>query len=301
VSIELRNATGLSVRVDEAVGATLHDLRGPWEGDLLAPGLPVAGDLGPSSPFLDSGLRGWVDCFPSVAADRLDRGGRTVAVPDHGEVWFRPWDVEEVTTSRVVLRCGVESLGVELVKTLEWVGDDLHCATTAKNHSADDLPFVWAAHALFDLADDDRVALPQNGPATFAYEHFAGFRPWQDFWPSSAPDGRRWGDLEPGVAAKYFLPWPRTGVAFRCHGQPLHLDWPDAPADAQLGLWVNRSAFPEGEAAVSHLGIEPSLGWPDDVTTARSLGAAAVLPAGADRRLDVVLHVGHHPPSGCPG
>lgn len=301
MSIEIRNAGGLSVRVDEVVGATLHDLRGPWDGDLLAPGLPVAGDLDATSPFLSSGLRGWVDCFPSIAADRLDRGDRTVDVADHGELWFRPWQVESAAADRLVLRCDVDSLGVALRKTVAWVGDDLHSTTTATNGSGEDLPFVWAAHALFDLEDDDQVVLPHDRPATFAYDHFAGHVPWPDFWPSSGSAGRRWGDLATGTAAKYFVPWPRGGVTFWCHGQPLRLDWTDAPADAQLGLWVNRSAFPEGEEAVAHLGIEPGLGWPDDVGTARRLGTAAVLPAGADRRLSVVLHVGDHPPTGCPG
>jgi hypothetical protein len=300
VSIELRSASGLSVRVDETVGATLHDLRGPWDGDLLAPGLAVGDDLDASSPFLASGLRGWVDCFPSVSADRLDRGGQAVVVPDHGEMWFRSWNVEAASGTRVVLRCVVAHLGVELTKTVEWVGDDLRCVTTAVNRSAEDLPFLWASHALFDLRADDHVALPRTGPETFAYRHFTGFRPWQEFWPPTA-EGRRWGDLGPGTVAKYFLPWPRSGVSFQCHGQPLHLDWTDAPPDAQLGLWANRHAYPEGPAAVSHLGIEPSLGWPDDLSTAYRLGTAPILPAGADQRLSVVLRVGHHPPAERPG
>jgi hypothetical protein len=89
--------------------------------------------------------------------------------------------------------------------------------------------------------------------------------------------------------AKYFLTWPADGVRLTCHGQGLHLVWADAPHAAQLGLWINRRGFPVGHAAVDHLGIEPGLGWPDDLSTAIRQGTAALLGPGETVAVDLLL------------
>jgi len=289
--ISLTSPDGLTVEVDEAIGATLTGLRGPWEGDLLAPGLPVGAALDATSPFLESGLRGWVDCFPSIAPDVLasEHGGKTIA--DHGELWFRAWEVEEESDTAAALVCFIEDLGVRAHKRIAWDGTALRCRTVITNSSSETVPYIWAAHALFDLWPDDVVTIPGSTPETFRFGQFPGAAPLHEFWPANAEGSRRWRDLPAAAVAKYFLAWPPQGVRFTAHGQGVRLMWADRPPLAQLGLWVNRGAFPVGSDAVSHLGIEPGLGWPDDVSTAVRQGSAAQLRPGETVVLDIICEI----------
>lgn len=289
--IVLTGPDRMTVRVDAGVGGTLTGLHGPWEGDLLAPGLPLAPSPDAASPFVDSGLRGWVDCFPTIAPDRLDLGHRSLPVADHGELWFRDWEVETLTEAAVELRCELEDLDVVARKRVIWEGTGLRCRTEVTNGAVVPVPFVWAAHALFDLWPEDVLTLPPGTQESFRYRQFPDPAPYDEYWPGDEDGHRRWDDLPVGAMAKYFLEWPEGGVGFTCHGRCLRLEWSNAPETAQLGLWVNRHGFPAGRESVSHLGVEPGLGWPDELSAARRGGTAASLEPGETVVLDLTLHI----------
>lgn len=283
---------GVRVDIDEDVGATLCGLRLANGPDLLSPGFRVAADLSPKSPFIDSGLRGWVDCFPSIAPGILRRDGSDVEIADHGDLWYRPWIVEHVDAETAALHCNVASLNILARKSVSWAGNGLHIRTAITNHGANALPFVWASHALFDIQPSDQLRLPRGLTEAFFYETFSDSAPLAKYWRSRR-DGRRvWCDVSKGSMAKYFLEWPRSGVAFTSHGRPLHLEWLDAPRDAQLGIWINRGAFPAHPDSVSHLGIEPGLGRPDELEDAIQSGFSASIPGGGEVVMHLVLHVG---------
>lgn len=226
---------------------------------------PTRSRVHPGDAFVDAG--GLEECVPTV------RG-----TPDHGAAWSRAWhrrdDEDVVECADFVLRRKVSS-GRDTVEARYRI-------TASAGYR-----FVWAAHALLDLAVGARIVLPHGLPVRL--------------YPEAAP--LLSGDWP--VGASYVVgEWPRPcgldlGVFGPDNGTAVGATVLDTNAvkivdgeamlrmrvDAEPGvpvsvsIWRNLGGFPEAGPYRS-AGVEPMLGRVFDLADAGPGDAATVPTSG---------------------
>lgn len=230
---------------------------------------PARAKVRPGDAFVDAG--GLEECVPTV------RG-----LPDHGDVWSRPW------TRLGDLAAEVETPDFRLRRTVRET--DGGVAASYVLTAEPGYRFVWAAHALLDLSDDARLHLPQGTAVRL--------------FPEAAPQlGRPW----PAGAKHIPTVWPRcdgipldrlgpcdgSAIGAIAVGPPwaaihdgddvLEL-WLNAPGlPVSTAIWRNLGGFPAG-APYRSIGVEPMLGSVFDLAEAEhARDAAMVGPSGVAR------------------
>jgi hypothetical protein len=257
--------------------------------ELMDRGHPPASSLSRQSDFLDTGLTGWVDCFPSISPEAVENGGSTHAVPDHGELWWRTWEITDRTEHGVSLQVDVPESRAMAKRSIEWSGRTLTVRTEITSQSTDPIPFVLASHPLFAVWDDLWVDIPND---VLRWESSSGWgqdEPDLDgLWPQGPDRVRHWPVRGNPGCAKVFLPWPQGGVHFGRAGRAWSYDWTDRPEGANLGLWLNQGAIPAGRP-LEHWAPEPTVGSADSLSACVEQGLAGLLPTGGRTMMTVVL------------
>jgi hypothetical protein len=262
----------LRARFDLARGGRWTSLTGGGREWLWSRSDPARYAVVPGSAFVDAG--GLEECVPTV------RG-----LPDHGDVWSRPW---AGSPKESAVRCD----RFELTRA---VTEEAGAVVAAYRLSADPgYAFVWAAHALLDLGEDARLIAPEGTP-TRVFPEAAPLldRPWppgaawvEGRWPT--PAGLPLDRLGPddGTAA---------GAVLRCAGVRVtdgadHLTLrveASAGVPVAIALWRNLGGFPDG-APYRSIGVEPMLGAVFDLAEAGP-GDAAVVPVSGELTWRLVL------------
>ena len=103
----------------------------------------------PFDAFVRPDIAGWDEMVPTCVA--VEHGG--VALPDHGEVWSRPWDVVSVDGHELTtrIRCATVALTVERRATL--TDGELALRYVLENVGDRPAAAFWMAHPLFDATD----------------------------------------------------------------------------------------------------------------------------------------------------
>ncbi|MFF7157377.1 hypothetical protein [Streptomyces sp. NPDC008139] len=264
-------AAALPVRIvtDLAHGGRWTSLRAGDREWLWHRDEPRRAGVAPGDAFADAG--GLEECLPTV------RG-----VPDHGDVWSRPWrrenggdgadgaDRVDHPDFRLTRRIGGGPGGGAVVD---------YRLTAAPGYR-----FLWAAHALLDVSRDGRIELPPGAQALHYPDGGARREPFT--WPSAGGTGD-------GTRARFDLLGPDDGTAsgavVDAATATVHdgsdrlrfaLDVSGQPAS--IALWRNLGGFPEG-APYRSIGVEPMLGRVFDLATAGE-GDAARVPASGEVR-----------------
>ncbi|MFJ8630726.1 hypothetical protein [Streptomyces sp. NPDC093568] len=261
----------LEITTDPAHGGRWTSLRSAGREWLWHRPAPERDAAAPGDAFVDAG--GLEECVPTV------RG-----VPDHGDVWSRPW-----TRTGDTERVRGESF--TLARSVRPTADGARVDYTLTAQPG--FRFVWAAHALLDL----------SGRATLHMRAGAGTR----LFPEAAP---LLADPWPTGAPWITCPWPTPG------GLPLHRLGPDdgtavgAVVDSSLccvhdggdrlalelaadgppvsiALWRNLGGYPQPDPYRS-TGVEPMLGRVFDLAEAGPDDAARV-PASGEIRWRLTL------------
>ncbi|WP_141202831.1 hypothetical protein [Streptomyces griseorubiginosus] len=239
---------------------------------------PARQHVAPGGAFVDAG--GLEECLPTV------RG-----LPDHGDVWSRPWsrggDTERVDCDAFTL-----------ARTVRATADGVEAHYTLRADPG--YRFVWAAHALLDLSENAELRARAGVPTRIFPEASSLLdTPWPDGapwvegdWP--APCGLRLDRLgaEDGTAVGAVLAADRVCVhdgrdrltlAVTAEGQPV-----------SVALWRNLGGFP-ATAPYRSTGVEPMLGRTFDLADAGP-GDAARVPDCGQVRWRLTLTAG----CGCP-
>ncbi|MEO3820243.1 hypothetical protein [Plantactinospora sp. B24E8] len=259
----------LRVSVDNARGGRWTSLAGGgrewlWRGAATGRDRVVPGDA-----FVDAG--GLEECLPTV------RG-----VPDHGDVWSRPW--RQVTPEIATVECA----DFTLTRRIRGLG-----GTVVADYRLTAEPgyrFVWAGHALLEVSPTARLVAPDGTP-TRLYPEAADLLPAGD-WPA----GARW--MTAPWPAPAGLPLDRLGpddgtalgaILVGCPDVRV-VDGPDvlrwrldcADQPRSVALWRNLRGWPQPTPYRS-VGVEPMLGAVFDlaeVGSAPDSGPAAAPAAG---------------------
>ena len=254
-------------------------------------------DIG--DPFDLSGLAGWDECFPSVAAGRYP-GDNAVHLADHGDVWSQPW---QVTAEPLRLTASVagSALPFTFTRIVEPVADDA-LRWSYQVHNADSRPLIhgWSAHPLLSVAGGLRVEC-------------ASVRMWPEFtdgrriqqadversvqwtWPSASSGGltHDLSRIEPsaGVTDKVVLAASRT-IRLVDNDDAAWLQFElDPGAIPYVGLCVNGGAWPDSDPQV-WVAVEPTMAVADDLAASHRRGGFAEVPAGSTASWEFVTRFG---------
>lgn len=263
----------IAVTITPDLGARITSLRvgdTEWIGQPGTP--PVAADVG--SDFVRDGLGGWDEMLPTITG-----------FPDHGEVWARAWNVDQVSETALTTSVRLKTTPLTMVRTVtvdeRAVIVDYTLGRTVSNagdmSAPQQLSVLWAAHPLLRASE---VRLPS---------HVRGLL---DVMPNGTPTEMpvwvpiqqallRLDALPVGGFVKYYVPFgvPVSSVTVvNRDGDSLEWSWTrDVP---YLGIWMDRNAFGPGEV----IAPEPCTAAWDDLGRASRLGMAFDVPPGRPRR-----------------
>ena len=196
-------------------------------------------------------LAGVDECIPTIAPCTI-AGGRVL--PDHGEVWSAPWNVDVDTAGNGFLRASI-CLPVSpfrFTRELVLRGAQVHLCYTLENLGACEEKYLWAMHPLMRLQAGDMLELPASTRALLPED--AG---WIDALDTEIPCGGCAKVFAKGVVEG------RAAIANRNTGDRIEFTWDIAQNDS-LGLWLSRG----GWHGHHHFAVEPTNGAPDSLASA---------------------------------
>ncbi|MEM5947959.1 hypothetical protein WKV44_05335 [Spirochaetia bacterium 38H-sp] len=210
------------------------------------------------------------ECIPTVAPCCFK--GRLL--PDHGEVWYKGWELDSsalargVICSRVVL--DVSPFVFERCISIDSDGSFL-LDYKLENWGIEDEPFIWSLHPLKSIKEGDYLVLPdeidfirldgglgvpiQRGDVWAYPEPFSGIRLDRLQVPGDGSE----------LCVKGFAGPLKHGWASVCNdntADSIKISW-DADVIPYLGIWINR-----GLGGAHHVGLEPCTGIPDSLAIA---------------------------------
>jgi galactose mutarotase-like enzyme len=253
-----------------------------WKNPYLEPVLPVPGD-----DFVkDHDTGGFYECFPAVSA-----GPYPVApwqdrrIPDHGELWAVPWQVER-TEEGLGMIAQTHVFPVRFERRISLRQGCLRLDYRASNPTEHPFPFIWSAHPLFALEKGMRIDLPEGHVLEVFGSDRLGDRHTPVCWPHAA--GLDLSRAErTGWSAKLAGRSPERGwVGLTHQDRTLRVTYDPAQV-TDIGLWLNMGGWCPlpGKDPYFNLGLEPCIGWGDDLAYAVSnhLSHGLLAPRGERR------------------
>ena len=227
----------------------------------------------PRDDFSSSTLVGIDECLPTIAP--CSWRGRQL--PDHGEVWSRPWVVEPTAWQQGILKTSIklENSPLEFERTLQLREDDLQFNYKLFNLAAMEERFIWAIHPLLRLTEGDKLELPASTMALF------NGKVWIDAVASATPQN------ECCKAFAHPVREGRAAIKNNLQGDWLQFSW-DPDANNALGLWLTRG----GWHGHHHFAIEPTNANHDSLATAAGLQCCGVIAGGASIGWQLSVRVG---------
>ncbi|MFN8528865.1 MAG: hypothetical protein U0670_09665 [Anaerolineae bacterium] len=160
----------LSIVIVPALGAKIASLIDKSTGHewMASPTRPIRprqyGD-----DFAEHDLSGWDEMFPTIDGCPSPHDP-ALMLPDHGEVWALPWDISAQNEDSITLQVRGRALDYILTRKTTVKPTGVRLEYTATNHSGRDLPYLWAAHPLFNGVNV-RVGLPLSIRQVIAVDH----------------------------------------------------------------------------------------------------------------------------------
>jgi galactose mutarotase-like enzyme len=210
--------------------------------------------------FESSTLVGADECLPTITPCRW--GGRDL--PDHGEVWSIPWEVDRYAWDQGRIKMTVATPVSPFVfeRTVRLEENEVRLDYRLRNVSLKPEPFLWAFHPLLEVVEGDRIALPEN-VRSVRVESVDGLQDMPHGSTRSWPEPLSgveldWMDFGPHgpACAKLFVESPseaRAAIINSETGENLVLRF-DARQNPALGIWITRG----GWNGYKHVALEPT-------------------------------------------
>jgi galactose mutarotase-like enzyme len=234
------------------------------------------------SSFVEQDMSGWDEIFPTTDACDYPVKGRYEGrpLPDHGEVWALPWQVDGRTQDSVVVSTEGRVLPYRLRRTARAVGERrIRLEYEVANIGSEPLVALWAAHPQFAVDAETRIVLPES------VENVVNAHPTADWpeqeryhsWPvAETAAGRavrldRIGPASRQHCRKFYAPpdQPASWAALQQDGAGgwVRLSW-DARQLPYLGIWVDEGTYNPLPTAA----LEPTTGYYDRLDRAWQRG-----------------------------
>jgi hypothetical protein len=227
----------------------------------------------PLDDFSASPLVGIDECLPTI----LPCSWRSRQLPDHGEVWNQPWQVDEEDWRGGLLTASVKLKTSPFIfrRTIELIGSEIWFVYQLTNLSASEECFVWAVHPLLRLAAGDELELPDST------RELLNGNTWINAIDTAVPEQK---------CAKVFAhPVREAWVAIKNEAQADRLEFAwDAGENNTLGVWLTRG----GWHGHHHFAIEPTNADDDSLAVAAGRQHCGVVPAHGTVSWQIYLRVG---------
>ena len=243
---------------------------------------------------------GFDECLPNIAEGAFpDEPWRGVPLPDHGEVWALPWEVQSVANGLSLTTSGIR-LPYRFRRRLFLQGSSLQLEYCLENPAPFPLPFLWSSHPTFAVHPGMRIVAERGvarvDTAVGAFPAVAGER---FCWPQCGDDDLSiLPDPSSGFAAKLHLLEPQGGRISLADPQTraqciLRFDPKEIP---QIGIWMNYRGWAGAPGADPYycVAIEPCIGGSDRLDTAYEEGTAGSVPAFGERRWRLALEFSNY-------
>ena len=241
---------------------------------------------------------GFDECFPTAGSCRLPswvEGAQRARLPDHGELWAQPPEVEIATDaeghSATCTWCGT-ALPYRFTRRITVHPEgSVAFAYAATNTGAHRIPFLWSSQPLFPLTPRTRIVLPDGARVRVWSQQNAQFGKAgsEHRWPRIRNGGtlvdlsRPFGALGGDYACKLFVEMPRCEVRVAVEEGDVRLEMllhgREIPTvgvsinrggGGRLARWLRRP-FGKRMRPPCTVSIAPSLGAPENLSDA--LGA----------------------------
>jgi len=253
--------------------------------------------------FGDYDISGWDECFPGIGVGPYpDAPWQGQLIPDHGELWSRPWSYAVETDG---LRMWIEGVNFPYIfeRRLTARADGaLVVSYTVTNRESAPMRYVWAAHPLFTVRPGMHIVLPEgtNVVVDFSKDDRLGGLLAQHSWPFTHDTRGDRVDLS-------VIAGPELGSADKLYAVDLSAGWGmlhdprtgdylalsfDTASIPHLGVWINQGGWPLDAPPSFNVALEPCHGYPDRLDVACERGAAGVLPPQASSTWSFTLHCG---------
>jgi galactose mutarotase-like enzyme len=223
--------------------------------------------------FSASPLVGIDECLPTI--EPCSWQGREL--PDHGEVWNVPWQVDWRAWKDGILKtkARLHVSPFEFARTVELRGNEVCLAYELHNLGTAAENFIWAIHPLLRLEPGDRLELPDS-----TRERLNG-ETWVDAVASTIPAKN---------CAKIFarpVSEGRAAIYNQANEDRLEFAW-DSSENNTLGLWLTRG----GWHGHHHFSIEPTNADNDSLAVAAEKKNCGVVAGKSSVNWQLCLRVG---------
>lgn len=223
--------------------------------------------------FSTSPLAGIDECLPTISSCAW----RGRDLPDHGEVWSQPWQVEENISWNPALTTTIHLKTSPLLfrRTVCLWGNEVRLEYQLSNLSGHDENFIWALHPLIRLAAGDELQLPVSTRELFNGET------WLDAIASAVP--------EKNFAKAFAAPVNEGWAAIKNdrQGDCFRLVWDPSEISA-LGVWLTRG----GWHGHHHFALEPTNADNDSLLLAARGNHCGAVRAGSSIAWRLSIQVG---------
>jgi galactose mutarotase-like enzyme len=257
----------MSVTVLASHGARITNVRNVVDGrEWLSQALDSTrgGRLESDATFTETDHCGWDEMFPSVDACVFPSDPYLgIAVPDHGELWSRPWDVVEESDTLLSQRVRSLRFGYSFERTLRLEGTTLRCDYRCRVDSGVEsaLPLLWALHPQFQMIEGTRLSL--TGQRSTVLDTSSPEDVRAVAWAGDLVVQR---DVKPGSDRMFYLR-PDDDVEHATLVDPsgswLRVTW-DRSFAPYLGIWADHGRYTSGPV----MAIEPTNGFFDELARA---------------------------------
>lgn len=263
-------------------------------------------------PFTSTEFDGADEIFPSLAAAEIAAGDwKGAKVPDHGELFRRPWaeETEEEQGTKaperktgtagnagavVALKVAGEALPYVFHRRATLDGNQLVLDYRVENLSSRPLPYVYCFHPLFVAVPELAVDLPE-GEATpanvaFSRSNWLGqpgtVRPLSDIAHPETGEKLAAVPFRDGRGYYKFFSFPKKAPATAT------LHYPDGEASITFDLPGYAIWVAEGDVGkLKHYGVEPTNSLEENLGQGVAKGAAMTIPPRGEARWRITLAV----------
>jgi galactose mutarotase-like enzyme len=295
-------ADTFTVDVLPALGGKIASIRKNGIELLQQPLLPYAPRT-LETAFEDSDASGFDECLPSVSACEIDTPPGKVAIPDHGEFWRLPCEVQSQTQQEVHLSASGTILPLRFERNVRIESDSpqarsdtLRIDYKVENTGQTELHYGWSAHPLFAVDPGDRILLPDSVREVTvegSARNRLGSKGTVHSWPNTKlgcgemAELDRAGNVSDDIGDKIYTAAPpegwcaiaRSGTDARV-GLRVQVEF-DPALSPFLGLWLCYGGWPEGRAKRQCcVALEPCTAPEDSLAAAIADGWARTLVPG---------------------
>lgn len=209
--------------------------------------------------FLPPYACGFDECFPTVSESEAQIASKRVQLPDHGELWSRPWSAEK---SGDALRLWIEGeqLGYRFMKTIKLNGSSVEIGYELTSLESKPFDYIWSSHPLLEVNPEDSIYLPDEVKSVKLYwssdhERSKGGEklPWPELYgkgPNQSTDFSKVPGENASFAAKLFtkkLTEGKAAIFRKKANETLQFSF-NTREVPYLGVWLCYNGWPENEA-----------------------------------------------------